>query len=485
MSATRALRLGAITAAVAILATCGDATAPTTATRIDVVPPVVRVRTGQSIQLAATARDETGATVAGVSFAYGSDDPGVASVSSSGRVSGGATGTTTITVTGGGASARVPVRVGGVPATIEVTPAAPEIVQGTAVALVVTVRDSSGEVVPDEPVAYATNDGTVATVTPAGVVTGIAGGPAIITVTALPATAVVPVAVLGRPAGTDVTARPMTGRPYGVAVSRSSVVYVTRLDAGLMTRIDLPVIAFSGHVAVGSYPTDVAFDPTGTRAYVTNQGSQNVGVVNVATNAQIDVIPVGASPFQVLVSPDGARLYVTTNANDLLVFNLPSTTLHVRYQFAAASAGLAFHPNGVLLYGTTIGGLIYEINTATDSGRAVSTTGHLQDIAVSRDGAELYIANETGAMEVRSTTTLARLALVPVATGAYGLRLTPDGTQLYAGIAFGGEVRVIDRASRTLVRTISIGTDPRRIAFDRYGRTAVITEQNGEVYFVR
>ena len=485
MSPARALRLPAIAAGVAVVATCGDSTAPVTAARIDVVPPVVRLRVGQSVQLSATARDETGGTVPGVAFGYVSEAPAVASVTASGQVSGGAGGITTITVTGGGASARVPVRVSGVAATIQVTPAAPEIVRGTSVALVVTVRDSDGVALPDEPVTYATSDGTVATVTATGVVTGIAGGPATITVTALPASAAVPVTVLGSPAGTDVTASPISGRPYGVAVSRSGVVYVTRLDAGLMTRFDLPVITVSGNVAVGSFPTDVAFDPTGARAYVTNQGSQQVGVVNVATNTQVGVIPTGGDPFRVLVSPTGARLYVTTNANDLLAIDLPGGTVHARYALGSASSGIAFHPNGVLLYGTTIDGMVYEVNTVTDSARALFTTGYLQDIAVSRDGAEMYIAREDGPMEVRATATGAHIAYIPIASGAFGLKLTPDGRQLYASILFAGEVRVIDRATRTLVRTIPVGSDPRRVAFDRYGRTAVVTEQTGEVYFVR
>ena len=448
MSPARALRLGALAAGIAIVATCGDSTAPVTAARIDVVPPVVRLRAGQAVQLTATARDEAGSTVTGVSFGFASDDPAVASVSAAGRISGGASGTTAVT-------------------------------------LVVTVRDSAGEVLPDEPVVYATSDGTVATVSPTGVVTGIAGGPATITVSALPATTAVPVAVLGRPTGTDVTARPMTGRPYGVAVSRAGVVYVTRLDAALLTRIDLPVIAFSGSVAVGAAPTDVAFDPTGARAYVTNQGSQHVGVVNVATNTQIDVIPTGGDPFRVLVSPNGARLYVTTNANDLLAIDLPGGAVHARYALGSASSGITFHPNGVLLYGTTIGGLVYEINTVTDSARGLFTTGYLQDIAVSRDGAEMYIAREDGPMEVRATATGAHIAYIPVASGAFGLKLTPDGRQLYASILFAGEVRVIDRATRTVVRTIPVGSDPRRIAFDRFGLTAVVANQDGSVSFIR
>jgi len=474
-----------ILTAVGVSWTCSDSTAPTGAARIDVVPAVVRLGVGRSVQLAATAKDDAGAAVPGVVLRYQSEDNAVATVTSSGRVTGAGSGVTTVIVDGGGASARVPVRVGGVPATIEVTPAAPEVPQGASLGLVVVVRDSAGAVVPDAPIAYATSDPAVATVSTAGVVTGVGGGPATITVTAMPALAAVPVTVLGHPGGTDVAGTPLAGRPYGVAVSRAGVAYVTIADAGALGRADLPDTTFAITVPVGAQPTDVAFDPTGTRAYVTNQASGNVGIVDVATNTQIDVIPVPGNPFRVLVKPDGSRLYITDNAGNLLVVQLPSKAMYAAYSLGAPSNGIAFHPNGVLLYGTTTGGLVFEINTVTDSARAVLTTGILQDIAVARDGSELYIAKENGDLEIRSAPTGALITEVPAAAGAFGLRLSPDGRHLYAGIPSADAVRVIDRATRGLVRSIPIN-DPRRIAFDRYGTTAVIASQSGNaVYFVR
>lgn len=485
MRSRRTARLAALAAAVTALWTCGDSTAPVPAARIDVAPPVVRVRVGQSVQLVATARDDAGAPVSGVAFDYESDDPAVAAVSGSGLVNGAASGLAVVTVTGGGASARVPVRVGGVPAAIEVTPAAPEVVQGASVGLVVTVRDSGGGVVPDPPVAFTTADPTIATVTTAGVVTAVAGGLTTITVTAVPAVATVAVTVVGHPVGTAVAVAPLADRPFGVAVSPAGVVYVTQLDAARLSRATLPDTTFPTGVAVGVAPTDVAFDPTGTRAYVTNQLSRSVGIVDVASNTQIDAIPVNGDPFRVLVTPDGSRLYVTTNADNLLAIDLPAKTVHAEYLLGSASSGITFHPNGVLLYGTTIGGLVYEINTVTDSARALLTTGYLQDIVVSRDGADLFIAKQNGAMEVRDRETGALRTTVPAATGVFGLKLTPDGRYLYAGILYGGVVRVIDRASYAVLRNIPVANDPRRIAFDRYGRTAVITDQLGAVYFVR
>lgn len=47
----------------------------------------------------------------------------------------------------------------------------------------------------------------------------------------------------------------------------------------------------------------MAFNSTGTVAYVTNQLNQNVGVIDVATNTQVDVIPVTGDPFELFVQP--------------------------------------------------------------------------------------------------------------------------------------------------------------------------------------
>ncbi len=58
----------------------------------------------------------------------------------------------------------------------------------------------------------------------------------------------------------------------------------------------------------------ILFGPTGVAAapkvYVTNELSNDVSVIDVATNMVVNTIPVGPQPRPVAVSPNGAWVYV-------------------------------------------------------------------------------------------------------------------------------------------------------------------------------
>src|SRR3989449_11259672 len=108
-------------------------------------------------------------------------------------------------------------------------------------------------------------------------------------------------ALTTHPGGVVSATQPLGQRPFGTAVSRHGVVYVTRLDAESLGRAKLPHTTFSDGVTVGSVPTDVAFTHDGKTAYVANQFSDNVGVVDVGRDTQVDVIPVIGDPFDVIV----------------------------------------------------------------------------------------------------------------------------------------------------------------------------------------
>ena len=45
-----------------------------------------------------------------------------------------------------------------------------------------------------------------------------------------------------------------------------------------------------------------------------NQGSNDVTVINTATNTVVATIPVGSQPIGPAVTPDGTRVYVTNTA---------------------------------------------------------------------------------------------------------------------------------------------------------------------------
>ena len=63
-------------------------------------------------------------------------------------------------------------------------------------------------------------------------------------------------------------------------------------------------------VRVGNSPAEVALNPAGTRAYVTNEESSSVSVIGTATNHVTATIRIGSGPNGVAVGPGGTHIYV-------------------------------------------------------------------------------------------------------------------------------------------------------------------------------
>jgi len=75
-------------------------------------------------------------------------------------------------------------------------------------------------------------------------------------------------------------------------------------------------------IPVGAGPFGVAITPDGTRAYVTNDSSNTVSVVDISNNSVFATIPVGGSPIGVAITPDGTRAYVANDtSNDVSVID--------------------------------------------------------------------------------------------------------------------------------------------------------------------
>jgi len=288
------------------------------------------------------------------------------------------------------------------------------------------------------------------------------------------------------PAGIVVSSPAIASRPFAVAISRDGIAYVGRQDVPFLQASALPLTDFIDSVRVGNDPTDIAFNAASTRAYVTNQFSSNVGVVNVATGVSIDSIPVPGSPFRVLVSPNMQRIYVSSNNDSVYAIVVNTKTIALRWGFVAPVNGMALSANGAVLYVSSSGGKLYKLN-ADGSGAVDNVTvgGIPQDVTLAPNGSELYLANEAGSLEVRNPATLALIDSVPGASGAFGLQATPDGEQLYATYPSAGEVRVIDVGGLSVGPVFGVGGTPRRIAFDIHGATAMVPNEGGFVTIIK
>jgi galactose oxidase-like protein/Big-like domain-containing protein len=142
---------------------------------------------GSTLQLDAVALDAGGEPLAGRTFTWTSGAPSVASVSSSGLVTGVAAGgpvTITATTEGKSGTSSVTVSSSSEPvASVEVTPASASIVIGGTIQLTATPKDAAGQPLAGRTITWTTDNGTVATVSTSGLVTGQSAGGATITAT--------------------------------------------------------------------------------------------------------------------------------------------------------------------------------------------------------------------------------------------------------------------------------------------------------------
>jgi YVTN family beta-propeller protein len=288
--------------------------------------------------------------------------------------------------------------------------------------------------------------------------------------------------------GVVVASVPLAFRPFGIAVSNTGIVYATQPNNASLGVGSTRTLTLTGSIAVGNTPTAVAFDPSGTSAYVANQTSSNVAVVDVASSAQVTVMPVTGNPFNVIVAPDGARVYVATNTNQVHAISTSSRTVTGSVAVAAAPSAMVFGSGDTLLYVSSfVGGAVTELNVkGTPVARRVYNLGGApQGIAISPGRDTLYVANESGVLQVVDIASGTITVPVNFGSAAFGLALTPDSTQLYATLPNAGAVSVVDRASLTVIKTITTGGIPRRIAFSSDGLTAAVASEAGAVVFIR
>ena len=280
----------------------------------------------------------------------------------------------------------------------------------------------------------------------------------------------------------------LSNRPYSTAISGQDVVLITQLDDERVSRIDLPALGEAGHVAVGSIPTDISFNRAGTRAYVANQFSQSISVIDVESNTETSTIALTHDTFEVIPNAADTRLYVVTNADRLYEIDRASGNVLRSIALAGTGQSLAWHPNGELLYVSTFtGGTVLEVDTPTMTVlRTFVTGGKAQEVVVSRDGAELFVADQDlEKVDVFNLVSGEHITSIPVGGNPWSMAMTPDQQQLYVGLVFQGEVTVIDRATRTVVHRIGTGGVPRRIVFNSEGTLAVVANEAGFVTYIR
>ena len=267
----------------------------------------------------------------------------------------------------------------------------------------------------------------------------------------------------------EVTATPLLG---GAA-------YVTNASSDDVSVIDIATNTVEATIAVGSEPLGVAITPDGAFAYVANISSSNVSVINTATNVVDTTVPVDNGPFGVAITPDGAFAYVA-GPGGVSVIN--TATNVVDATVAVSGAGIAITPDGSFAY--VAGAGVSVIDTATNVVVATVPVGAGPlEVAITPDGAWAYVTNNaSNDVSVINTTTNMVVATVAVGGDATDIAITPDGAFAYVTLPFSDEIAVIDTGTNVVDATFAVAGQPRSVAFTPDGSFAYVTNAlSGEV----
>jgi hypothetical protein len=293
---------------------------------------------------------------------------------------------------------------------------------------------------------------------------------------------------LGRPRGVLASRLRIADYPFDVAIAPDGAAWLTRVHAAVLERLQLQPLASTGVIRVGVAPTRVILAPSGERAWVTNQFTKDVAVVDLACRRRTGSIAMEGDPLGAVLSPDSRTLYVTTNLDRLSVCALTDNGGRIvrSTPVPQACTELAIHPTGNRLYVPTWkAGNILELDA-----RSLSVThryevgGQPLGVALSTDGLRLYCGNEHGWIDLVHLPT-GRIVRRAFDTPVDEVALTPDQNVVYASLRTAGRITMVDAHSLACVGTLETGGLPRHIAFDGLGSAAIVANEAGWVDVVR
>lgn len=358
------VQISASAAGVSGLSTVVVIPPPVASVHITQASPSVTV--GQTITLDAVLLDAHGDTLTGRAIAWSSGDTTKATVDPlSGIVTGVSPGGTTITATCEGKSATVPLTVlAQVAASVIVSPDSVGIIVGQTAQLTATVKTASGTVISGAVVTWTIDNGSIASVSSNGLVTGLAVGKAAITATSGAAHARVPVTVAPVPAN-KVIVSPSSITLLVTQTSQFSAVVTDSLGNPLSGRAITWSSSRTAIATVSGSGLVTAVAPGVDTIKATSSGITGFGVVTVK------LVPVAS----VQVTPSTAPLFVgdtvrlTATTYDSVGGVLTGRTI----TWSSAAPGIASVSATGLVTGVSPGGAVIKATSEGQVGTATIT----------------------------------------------------------------------------------------------------------------
>lgn len=373
--------------------TATDAVTSDGVASIEVTPSTSALALGAQLPLTAVARDVDGKIVSDAPVVWSVKDPGIASVSPVGVVTGLALGNTQIAASANGKSGIAVITVLKTPvASVAVRPTHADVMAGTRTQLTAITYDAANNILSDRAVVWASSNNNVATVDASGMVTAVAIGSATITGTAEGKSDAATIAVTQGAVATVAVAP----NPASVTVGQSSQLVATAKDANGNAVTGRPVTWSSANTAIATVSESgllkgVAAGTTTITATIDGKSGStpvtvtNVPVASVTVQPQSTTIGQGSSVQFSAILKDSSGAVLTDR---VVVWS------------SSNGAVATVSPSGIVT-GTGAGS-----STITATSEGVSGTGAITVTATTVPVASVTVSPSADTVTVGQTTTL-------------------------------------------------------------------------------
>lgn len=254
-----------------------------------------------------------------------------------------------------------------------------------------------------------------------------------------------------------------------------------------------PEVAEISYDGAFGYPQDAAISRDNLRAYVTNRTAQSVSVIDLTTGRIIAYYLVGDDPTGIVANPLRDEIYVVTGAGYVQIINskeeigpdAPWLNPSESMSGVALPQRAIVSPDGKYLFVSQEGAsqanadriLVFDLDTRTN------VLGEGQGISVGIDPVGMAIVNQELFVANSGSNTISVIDIDPASTTKWQVKGTiaamshpldlaasPDGKFLYSANAYASqglepdEVAVIDTATYNVIKRITVGNYPYRMA---------------------
>ncbi len=330
---------------------------------VSITPPATTVSVGSQIPLQALVQDPSGRTITATDVHWSVENPSIATISSTGVVTGVALGSTQVAASVNGKSGIATITVEKTPvASVVVTPPHVDAAPGVQTQLSATAYDAAQNALSGRAITWSTSSAAVATVDANGMMTAVSTGSATITATSEGKNGVATISV----AQAAVATVTVTPSPLSMSVGQQTQLTATLKDAGgnvLNGRAVTWASSNTGVATVSAQGVVTAVAVGATTVTATSEGTSGTAALTISNVAvgSVTVQPQGPSIVQ------GSNVQLSATVRDV---NGNVVTDRV-VTWSSSSTGIAVVSSAGVVTGVAPGSATI---TATSEGKSGAST---------------------------------------------------------------------------------------------------------------